>query len=649
MCGFAGFVRPGGIEADFGARTAQAMADRLAHRGPDDSGAWVDASAGVALGHRRLSVVDLSPAGSQPMTSASGRYVIVFNGEVYNHLELRASLRLDRWRGTSDTESLLAAFDEHGVDETLRRSVGMFAFAVWDRDDRSLVLARDRLGEKPLYYGWQGDTLLFGSELKAMRAHPAFRGELDIDALASYLKLSYVPAPMAIFRGIRKLPPGTTWRIPASAAPGHLDAPVPYWSLEDAAERGHRTPFEGDAVAAVDELEARLSDAIALQRIADVPLGAFLSGGVDSSTIVALMQRQSDRPVKTFTIGFSERAYDESSRGRDVARHLGTDHTELVVTPDEALSVIPRLPTIYDEPFGDASAVPTWLVARLARQQVTVALSGDGGDELFAGYGRYHRTARLWSASRRLPSWARGAIDAGLGAIPAGAVQRALVGGRIGRFPHLFSERVLGLRAAFGGSSVDQLYDARISRWPDPGALLRADAAPPPSWADLESLDRNDPTERMMAHDTRSYLPDDVLVKVDRAAMAHSLETRVPLLDHRVVEFAWSLPHDLRVREGRSKWLLRELLYRHVPRELVDRDKMGFGVPMDAWLRGPLRAWADERLSADALEAHGPFRAEPIRRMWTEHVGGRADWQHRLWPILAFQEWSSSLEETPPS
>ena len=648
MCGFAGFLRPSGFDAGSAESVARAMAARLAHRGPDDEGVWTSAEDGLAFGHRRLSIVDLSPAGHQPMTSPSGRYVIAFNGEIYNHHELRRRSETLRWRGTSDTESLLAAFDVLGVEATLRLAVGMFGFAVWDRRERELVLARDRMGEKPVYYGWQGDTLVFGSELKALRAHPAFRGEVDHEALAAYLKYGYVPAPKTVYHGIRKLPPGTTWRLHGHAAVPQA-APHPaasYWSLADVAAAGAREPFDGDDAEAADELEARLGRAVELQRVADVPLGAFLSGGIDSSTIVALMQRQSDRPIRTFTIGFSEASYDESHGARAVAEHLGTDHTELTVTPGEVLDVIPRLPTIYDEPFGDASAVPTWLVAGLARREVTVALSGDGGDELFAGYGRYDRTSRLWLASRGLPAWARSTLAHGLGVLPADALQSTLMRAGIGRFPHLFADRVRGLRTAFAASTVDELYDVRMSRWPDPTSLLQADVEVPRSWASRQPTERDHPTERMMAFDARSYLPDDVLVKVDRAAMAHSLETRVPLLDHRVVEFVWSLPHRMRVRDGTSKWLLRQVLDRHVPRELVDRPKMGFGVPMDVWLRGPLRAWAEERLSVAALEGDGPFRAEPIRRCWKQHLDGTADWQHRLWPILAYQEWAATASAT---
>jgi asparagine synthase (glutamine-hydrolysing) len=642
VCGIAGFLEQG--KAAYDVRAAlEAMVGAVAHRGPDAAGSWFDASSGVALGHRRLSILELSESGSQPMESPSGRYVIVFNGEIYNHLDLRAAVGAVTWHGRSDTESLLVALERFGVTRTLEMSVGMFAFAVWDRQDASLTLARDRLGEKPLYYGWQGNTLLFGSELKALKGHPSFRFEIDPAAVAAYLKYGYVPAPYSIYAGIKKLLPGHSWRIgpPAGGRQGQL---TQYWSLAEVARNAR--PFRGGDQEAVDELEELLGRSIAGQRVADVPLGAFLSGGVDSSAVVALMQRQSTIPVRTFTIGFSESEFDESAGARAVANHLGTDHTEITVTPQESRDVIPMLPRLFDEPFGDASAIPTWLLAGLARKDVTVSLSGDGGDELFGGYGRYHRTAALWQRAAALGPSGRAVVRAALATVPTGAVQSALVRAHMGSFPHLFESRVQGVRAAFAEGPVDSAYDRRMSLWPEPAALLRRPAPGAPIWAQTVEVGRRDPTERMMAFDTLSYLPDDVLVKVDRAAMAHGLETRVPLLDHRLVEFAWRLPQALRVREGSSKWILRQLLYRYVPRELVDRPKQGFGVPIGAWLRGPLQGWAEELLSTDSLDA-GLLKAQPIRKMWREHLSGAANWEHRLWPVLVLQEWTQH-ERTAP-
>lgn len=641
MCGIVGFLEQG--NGSYGAQGAlEAMMGAVAHRGPDAAGSWLDAGSGVALGHRRLSILELSPAGGQPMESASGRYVMVFNGEIYNHLDLRASVGRVDWRGRSDTESLLASLERFGLAKTLAMSVGMFAMALWDKDERSLTLARDRLGEKPLYYGWQGSTLLFGSELKALRRHPSFRSEIDPAAVSAYLKHGYVPAPYSVYAGIKKLLPGHTWRFRLSSGDREGQR-CQYWSLAQVA--GSAPPFRGDDDDAIDELERLLNRSVAMQRVADVPLGAFLSGGVDSSAVVALMQRQSTRPVRTFTIGFSESEFDESAGARAVADHLGTRHTEITVTPEESRAVIPLLPRLFDEPFGDASALPTWLLAGLARKDVAVSLSGDGGDELFGGYERYHRTAALWRRAEAIGPSGRALVRTALGVLPAAAVQRGLVRGRVGGFPHLFESRVQGVRAAFAEGPVDAAYERRMSIWPDPAALLRDPAAAQPIWARTVEVGRRDPTERMMAFDTLSYLPDDVLVKVDRTAMSHGLETRVPLLDHRVVEFAWSLPQKMRVRDGGSKWILRQLLYRHVPRQLVDRPKQGFGVPIGTWLRGPLREWAEELLSTSSLEG-GLLRAQPIRRLWDQHLSGAANWEHRLWPVLVLQEWARHEEAT---
>lgn len=637
MCGITGFLDASGL-SDNASSHLDSMVAALSHRGPDSSGSWLDRHRGIALGHTRLSIIDLSPAGNQPMASPSGRYQMVFNGEVYNHLELRKAVGNGvAWQGHSDTETLLASFERVGLVETLRRVVGMFALALWDRQENQLFLTRDRLGEKPLYYGWQGSTLLFASELKSLKVHPAFRFELDESCLASYLKNGYIPAPNSIYKGIRKLEPGHIYRC-SVAPPQKAESLSAYWSLSDVVSSSE--PFTGTDEDAVNELERLLTQAISLQRVADVPLGAFLSGGIDSSTIVALMQKNTTRPVRTFTVGFGESEFDESHAAREVAKHLGTEHEEIVVSPSESLRVIPLLPAMFDEPFGDVSAIPTWLLTKLARKQVTVALSGDGGDELFAGYDRYRRTAKLWTSVSRLGPIGKALGSSMLALVPADALQHLMVTAGIGRFPHLFKSRVAGVRAAFGASSVDQVYDLRMSLWSNPSKLLEQSSTPAASFASGAKYNRIDPTERMMVIDALSYMPDDVLVKVDRAAMSNSLETRVPLLDHRIVEFCWTLPQSMRVRDGTSKWLLRQLLYRYVPPSLLNRPKQGFGVPMGSWLRGPLREWAEEHLTDQRL-ASSPFKPKPIKDIWKQHLSGSVDWQHHLWPILAFQEWAS--------
>jgi asparagine synthase (glutamine-hydrolysing) len=639
MCGIAGFFTPHPLPAG-AADTARAMGERLRHRGPDGGDEWLDADAGIALVHRRLAIVDLSPAGFQPMASADGRWVITFNGEIYNHVELRRELeqagRAPAWRGHSDTEVLLAAIVAWGLESAIRRAVGMFAFALWDRQTRALTLGRDRLGEKPLYYGVQGGTLLFGSELKALQAHPAYRAGIDRGALALLLRLGYIPAPWCIHEGIRKLPPGTLLRL---ARPADVDtAPVPYWSVQEAADAGAREPLELDDVGAVDTLDRLLRQSIQGQRMADVPLGAFLSGGIDSSTTVAVMQALSSTPVSTFTIGLPDASLDESAEARAIARHLGTDHTELTVTPEEAQNVIPRLPGLYCEPFADPSQIPTFLVSQLARRHVTVALSGDAGDELFGGYDRYRWARQVAS----VPIALRRAGSAALRALPAQAWSALLapvapllprelrVGDR--------ADRLRKLATVFGARTDDEVYGQIVSFWPRGAcpaiaAPERATAfsEPAPALCDFDA--------RMMLLDMRTYLPDDILVKVDRAAMAASLETRVPLLDHRIVEFALRLPLHQKVRDGRGKWVLRQLLDRYVPRALVDRPKKGFGIPIHEWLRGPLRSWADDLLAEERLRRAGLIDPAPVRALWRQHLEGRSDWGYRLWPVLMFEAW----------
>lgn len=650
MCGIVGFL--GGIPSDGRAgdeSLLKRMTDTIVSRGPDDSGAWCDTERRIGLGHRRLSIVDLSPAGHQPMPSAGGRYVIVFNGEIYNHMALRQELETSgqapAWRGHSDTETLLAGFDAWGIRETVERAIGMFAFAVWDRERQEMVLARDRLGEKPLYYGWQGSgnssVFLFGSELKALRAHPGFENRICRAALSLQVHHSYIPAPYSIYEGISKLPPGSMLSVSMRSREASVTT---YWSVAQVAEMGVSNPFEGSAPEAVDALERLLKDAIGQQMVADVPLGAFLSGGVDSSAIVALMQAQSARPIKTFTIGFNEDAYNEAEHAKAVAAHLGTDHTELYVTPEQAMNVIPRLPTLYDEPFSDSSQIPTFLVSELAREHVTVALSGDAGDELFCGYTRYQAGARLWGNVSALPMPLRRIAAKGLTAVSpetwdrmAGAARRILP--RSAQYSNLGDKLHKGA-AVLGSDSFDTLYRGLVSHWRDPSQLVVGGGMPPTLLTErAPSLNGLDNVQRMMALDTLTYLPGDILAKVDRAAMGVSLETRVPFLDHRVVEFAWRLPQALKLRDGQSKWALRQVLYKHVPKSLIERPKMGFGVPIGDWLRGPLRGWAEALIDPVRLQSEGYFNPEPIRKKWAEHLSGQGNWQYHLWDILMFQAW----------
>jgi asparagine synthase (glutamine-hydrolysing) len=646
MCGFVGVLSK--QASMLCSQHIDRMTDAIRYRGPDDSGVWADPSAGVVLGHRRLAIVDLSSAGHQPMACHTGRFIIAFNGEIYNHLDLRRALEATgsapAWRGHSDTETMLAGFVVWGIRATLERCIGMFAFAVWDKQTRVLTLGRDRLGEKPLYYGWQGlgelACFLFGSELKALKAHPAFSAEVDRDALCLLMRHNYIPTPHSIYRGIRKLQPGTLLTISLALREPVIET---YWSLTDVAVSGIRQPFAGSTDQAVDELEALLKSAVRQQMVADVPLGAFLSGGIDSSTVVALMQAQSVRPVQTFTIGFNEEGYNEAVHAKAVARHLGTDHTELYVTPQQALDVIPKLPMLFCEPFADSSQIPTFLVSQLARRKVTVALSGDAGDELLAGYNRYVLARSLWGRISSVPSGIRQIAAGGIrGLSPTtwnkflGPLQhlapRSLRQANIGDKLH----KGAGVLAA---DSIDDLYLGLVTHWQpeglvisgkEPATYLRGNPLP------LEGLDD---VQRMMALDAMTYLPDDILVKVDRAAMGVSLESRVPFLDHRVVEFAWRIPQSMKLRNGVGKWILREVLYRHVPKQLIERPKMGFGVPIDVWLRGPLKDWAEALLDEGRLRREGFFNPTPIRTKWAEHLSGKRNWQYLLWDVLMFQAW----------
>ena len=650
MCGVAGFLQPSSFRPEAGKAIAQTMARVIGHRGPDDEGVWVDASSGFALSHRRLSIVDLSPAGHQPMVSASGQLVIAFNGEIYNHAEFRQMLQglgsPPIWHGHSDTETLLAAFEAWGVENTLQRCVGMFALALWDRTTLQLHLMRDRLGEKPMYYGWAGDALVFGSELKALRSFPSWRGEVDRDVLTLFFRHSYIPAPYSIYKGVWKLPPGTWLTISREAVRRReLSEPRAYWSVLGAAARGKEAPFEHGEAAALAELERLSSQAISLQKISDVPLGAFLSGGVDSSAVVALMQAQSSRPVRTFTIGFAESRYNEAEYAKAVARHLGTDHTDLYVSPEDAQLVISRLPAIYDEPFSDDSQIPTYLVSKLAREHVTVSLSGDAGDELFGGYNRYFIACELRRKLMWMPLQLRRRLAQAIGASPPWLLNAALrpLGSVIPYFRvSQPSDKAYKMAEVLALDDEDAVYRSLVSHWKDPASVVLGTREPatlldepwmrPPGVACTFE-------QWMMTMDTVTYLPDCILAKVDRAAMAVSLETRVPFLDHRLVEFALSLPVSMKIRDGQGKWLLRQMLYKYVPKKLIERPKMGFAVPIDSWLRGPLRAWAEDLLDDARLRREGFLDPKPIRRKWEEHRSGARNWQYELWNVLMFEAW----------
>jgi asparagine synthase (glutamine-hydrolysing) len=615
------------------------MSEVLTHRGPDDSGVWTDATGRLVVAHRRLSILDLSPEGHQPMVSMSGRYIIAFNGEIYNHQTLRRELPGFRWRGHSDTETMLAAIEAWGLDGAVRRFIGMFAFALWDREQEVLSLVRDRLGIKPLYYGFTSRGILFASELSAFRVHSDFRGEVDRNALHLLLRYNAIPAPHTIYQDVLKVRPGTIlrFRAPDRAA---VEETV-FWSVADVAAEGQRRAFEGSSEDAVGHLEELLIEAVGMRMLADVPLGAFLSGGVDSATVVALMQAQSDRPVRTFSIGSYDASFDEAPYARAVATHLGTDHTEFYVTAAQALELVPRLAKIYDEPFADSSQIPTFLVSQLARQSVTVALSGDGGDELFAGYNRHVWAGRIWRAMRPFPRPVLGALAWAVTAVAPDTWDRCV---RRADFvlPAAVQQRMFGyklhkLAGSLLAHSPLDLYQRLACQWVDPAALVRGGREPQAEHDGARRLD--DFTSQMMLLDLQRYLPDDVLTKVDRASMAVGLEVRVPILDHRVVEFAWRLPLSLKLRNGQSKWTLRQVLYRYVPHTLIERPKSGFGIPLGTWLCGPLRDWAEALLDERRLREEGYFHAAPVRSAWAQHLAGTHAWEYQLWTVIMFQAW----------
>ncbi len=646
MCGICGFYSNSLSLFD---NAISKMNAAIYHRGPNNKGIWHDNDSGVVFGHQRLSILDLSEAGDQPMKSNSGRYILTFNGEIYNHLDLRLELESKKpnikWKSNSDTETLLEAIDAWGLEFTLNKIVGMFAFGLWDKKTRSLNLARDRMGEKPLYFGWQGEGIkkvfLFGSELKALKVHPEFVGEIDRDVIALQFQYNYIPAPYSIYKNIYKLLPGNFLQLKEKHLKlGLLPVSKPYWSLVNSAVDGVNRTLTSSKEEIEIELEQFLLTSIKQQMISDVPLGAFLSGGVDSSLIVALMQKISSRPIKTFTIGFDQNNYNEAKYAKEVAKHLGTEHTEMYISSKQSIAVISKLPDIYDEPFSDSSQIPTFLVSELAKSQVTVSLSGDGGDELFCGYNRYIQSKRLWKNLMFLPLSIRKTLTKIIHSI---SVQKL---NKLSDFLSTFySHANLGDKLHKGADILDcnklsEVYLKLVSNWQNPNQVVIGSK-------ELETfLSKNiyklsglDEQQKMMVLDSITYLADDILVKVDRAAMASSLETRNPFLDHRVIEYAWKIPQSLKLRNGQSKRILRQILYKYVPRNLIERPKMGFAIPIDTWLRGPLRDWAESLLNEKSLQQNGYFETDLIINKWNEHLSGKRNWQNQLWSVLMFQSW----------
>ena len=649
MCGITGFFGGDFTTTTLNESTLVGMADRLLTRGPDSSGIWLDASAKIGLAHRRLAIVDLSDAGHQPMGSHSDRYIITYNGEIYNSAEIRNELteaRLQpKWRGHSDTETILAGFDVWGVKETIARVKGMFAIAVWDKECEELSLVRDRIGEKPLYYGWQGSgskrTFLFGSELKALKSHSSFTNDIDRASLALYMRYCYVPAPYSIYEGIKKLEPGTILTVSLKQNSCRSEK---YWDALDVVTKGAKDPFGESKIEITNNLDTVLKKTVSQQMMADVPLGAFLSGGVDSSAVVALMQTQSSRPVKTFTIGFEEAGFNEAEFAKSVAEHLETEHTELYVSSEDALNVIPKLPELYCEPFADSSQIPTFLVSSLAREHVTVSLSGDGGDELFCGYNRYVFADKLWKGLNLMPAAGRILIGRTIENLPKGTWNKAF--SAIDRMtPRKFNgiswgDKLQKGAGVIGSKNLNDLYMRLVSNWQDPSSVvIGAEEHQKGFSTDDSLLVELDDITKMMAVDMVSYLPDDILVKVDRAAMGVSLETRVPFLDQDVFEFASKIPLEMKLNKGVGKSVLRDVLYKYVPKDLIERPKMGFGVPVGVWLKGPLRDWAEILLDESMLEQQGFFHVDVVRRMWDEHIAGTRNWQSQLWAVLMFQAW----------
>jgi len=647
MCGINGYYSK---SASIFNNVIVKMNSAISHRGPDTSGTWSDRNSGIVLGHQRLSIIDLSQAGNQPMQSNSGRFILTYNGEFYNHLDVRKELEKSssniKWRGNSDTETLLEAIDFWGIKVSLEKIDGMFAFGVWDQKKRCLTLARDRIGEKPLYYGWQGKSnnkvFLFGSELKALKVHPEFNGEINRDAIALQLRHNCIPAPYSIYKNIFKLLPGHFLQLKENdLKKSLLPSSKVYWSLTESVIHGHNNQLILSEMEIQKDLEEHLKLSVKKQMISDVPLGAFLSGGIDSSTIVALMQSQSNKSVKTFTIGFSENDYSEAQYAKKIAKHLGTDHAELYISSNIAMDVIPKLPTIYDEPFSDSSQIPTFLVSQLAKQHVKVALSGDGGDELFCGYNRYIMSKKFWNASRLMPSASRKILKSGIHSISPqywNKISRLLPG--LNQYAN-FGDKMHKGANILEAKTISDLYYMLCSHWQNPTEAVINSKEPSTLLTESKSeLKGFSSQQQMMILDSITYLPDDILVKIDRAAMASSLETRTPFLDHKLIEYVWKIPQSLKLRNGSGKWILRQILNQYVPKNLTERSKMGFAIPLDSWLRGPLRDWAENLLNERKLQQEGYFNPKLIREKWSEHLSKKRNWQSDLWDILMFQAWN---------
>jgi len=661
MCGITGIF--GNLRKDELAISVQKMSSTLTHRGPDDAGTWINEESGIAFGHQRLSIVDLSSVGHQPMMSPCGRFSVIFNGEIYNHLQLRdklnASAYKQSWKGHSDTETLVSAFSQWGIEKTLEQLVGMFAIAVWDTRIKKLYLIRDRFGEKPLYYGWSNNTFLFGSELKALRSYKGFNNEIDRNVLSLYMQYMYVPSPYSIFKDVYKLDPGCILEIDDSGKvqpPEQITSSVfnakgisikQWYSLSKIAKNSQNNLIE-DENEAIELLEKTLLESVQSQLISDVPLGAFLSGGIDSSVIVSLMQKVSKNPVKTFTIGFEESAFNEAIYAKDVAKHLGTDHHELYITASDAIEVIPSLPTLYDEPFADSSQIPTYLVSQLAHQSVTVSLSGDAGDELFGGYNRYLWGSRVWNKVKWIPPNLRSIVGGVIQKLPVSewdklghSLPNKYRVSSMGDKAHRMAHRLKTVK------NLDDMYHSLVTEGYREESLVINDGLVLETKLDnyniISSISESE--QRMMLWDSLTYLPDDILTKVDRAAMGVSLETRIPFLDHRVAELAWRLPLEMKIKNGEGKWPVRQVLYKYVPRELIERPKAGFAVPVGQWIRGPLREWASDLLDEKRIQREGYFNPKLVKELWEQHLSGRHDWTPRLWAILMFQAWLEEIKK----